>query len=90
MLYLLPFPAIAFSSLGNCEESKKKIDANGIQLDGNDPTEDRLIVKYLESIPGAFYMAVFDGHGASKSNWQVSHFCNQKMHVHLEQHLKAA
>ena len=84
MLYLLPFPAIAFSSLGNCEELKKKIDANGIQLDGNDPTEDRLIVKYLESISGAFYMAVFDGHGATKSNWQVSNFCNEKMHIYLE------
>ena len=51
------------SNFGSCEESKKSVDANGIQLDGNNPSEDRLIVKHLDSIPDAFYLGVFDGHG---------------------------
>lgn len=72
MVFLFPFPLFLFSSLADCEELKTPVDANGIQLDGNDPTEDRLIVKHLESLPDAFYLAVFDGHGASQTNWQVS------------------
>jgi hypothetical protein len=50
---------------GHCdqEESKRRqVDANGIQLDGNLPTEDRLLVKHLANLKDAFYLGVFDGH----------------------------
>ena len=55
----------------------------GLQLDGNDPCEDRLTIKQLENVKG-YYMGIFDGHGG----WQVAEMCNRKLHKYLDTNLK--
>ena len=83
-------PAFAYGYFGMKEnntlcESKERydIDANGIQLEGNLPIEDRLIAKHFDSVK-AFYLGVFDGHGG----WQVADYCHHKLHVYLEEFLQ--
>ena len=59
------------------------IEANGIQLEGNLPVEDRLIARHMENVKG-FFMGVFDGHGG----WQVSELCQKKLAFYLDEALK--
>ena len=51
-------------------ETELNIEANGIQLEGNLPIEDRLIARHMENVKG-FFMGVYDGHGG----WQVAELC---------------
>jgi hypothetical protein len=51
------------SSINECEDlEKSKVEANGIQLDANNPCEDRLVAKHLDNLKSGFFIGVFDGH----------------------------